>query len=253
MQVKKFEAPTIQEALETIKRELGPEAIILQTKKNKRGFGLMSKESVEVTAAVSERSMHKKEFVEKRLPERTRNQVKGLPASRQAEFIDKYAEKHTAKRKESTSAPIDILLKGKSRDQVQVSERAAESRSQIKNPPVARPAPSRYTHAPQQTQNMEAQPANSKRSSPSKRLTSTRYVDIDQHEVLARHAEQDRQQNPKLYSDEVINDAALSQLAHQTATKMTMEEELRHLKRMIEEVKITQDNQIPGSASGSSK
>ena len=42
MQVKKFEAPTIQEALEVIKRELGPEAIILQTKKLKRGFGLMS-------------------------------------------------------------------------------------------------------------------------------------------------------------------------------------------------------------------
>ena len=41
MQVKKFEAPTIQEALDNIKRELGPEAIILQTKKNKRGFGLL--------------------------------------------------------------------------------------------------------------------------------------------------------------------------------------------------------------------
>ena len=60
MQVKKFEAPTIKEALDTIKKELGPEAIILQTKKNKRGFGLMSKASVEVTAAVSERAMAKK-------------------------------------------------------------------------------------------------------------------------------------------------------------------------------------------------
>ena len=35
MQVKKFEAPTMQEALENVKRELGPEAIILQTRKNK--------------------------------------------------------------------------------------------------------------------------------------------------------------------------------------------------------------------------
>ena len=43
MEVKKFEAPTLQEALETIKRELGPEAVILQTKRNKRGFGLMSR------------------------------------------------------------------------------------------------------------------------------------------------------------------------------------------------------------------
>ena len=68
MQVKKFEAPTLQEALDTIKRELGPEAIILQTKQNRRGFGLMSKGSVEVTAAVSERAVEKKAAVEKRIP-----------------------------------------------------------------------------------------------------------------------------------------------------------------------------------------
>jgi flagellar biosynthesis GTPase FlhF len=60
MQVKKFEAPTMQEALDTVKRELGPEAIILQTRKNKRGFGLASKSCVEVTAAVSDRALQKK-------------------------------------------------------------------------------------------------------------------------------------------------------------------------------------------------
>ena len=91
MQVKKFEAPTIQEALETIKRELGPEAIILQTKKNKRGFGLMSKESVEVTAAVSDRSLQKKGVAESRVPASTRDAIQKMPASRQAEFIDKAA------------------------------------------------------------------------------------------------------------------------------------------------------------------
>ena len=53
MDVMKFEATTLQEALETVKRELGPEAIILQTRKNRRGFGLMSKASIEVTAAES--------------------------------------------------------------------------------------------------------------------------------------------------------------------------------------------------------
>ena len=69
MQVKKFEAPTLQEALDTIKRELGPEAIILQTKQNRRGFGLMSKGSVEVTAAVSERATDKKKEALKRVPD----------------------------------------------------------------------------------------------------------------------------------------------------------------------------------------
>src|SRR3954467_5755563 len=94
MQVKKFEAPTIQEALEVIKRELGPEAIILQTKQYKRGFGLMSRASVEVTAAVSERSLQKKNFVEQRLPEHGREGLKKMAAHRQAEVMDKYADRH---------------------------------------------------------------------------------------------------------------------------------------------------------------
>ncbi|MCM2324689.1 MAG: hypothetical protein NDJ90_15630, partial [Oligoflexia bacterium] len=94
MQVKKFEAPTIQEALDTIKRELGPEAVILQTKKHKRGFGLMSKESVEVTAAVSDRSMQKKAFTETRLPQPNRDAARKLPADRQADLYDRYLDKH---------------------------------------------------------------------------------------------------------------------------------------------------------------
>src|ERR1700744_3371794 len=93
MQVKKFEATTLQEALDTIKRELGPEAIILQTKKNKRGFGLLSKDSVEVTAAVSERSLQKKQFAETRLPEPTKKSVQKMGATQQAEFLDKYSDK----------------------------------------------------------------------------------------------------------------------------------------------------------------
>jgi len=84
MEVKKFEAPTLQEALETIKRELGPEAIILQTKKHKRGFGLMSKASVEVTAAVSERAMVRKKVVESKLPTDMAVKMERLPAVEQA-------------------------------------------------------------------------------------------------------------------------------------------------------------------------
>ncbi len=111
MQVKKFEAPTIQEALETIKRELGPEAIILQTKQYKKGFGLMSKGSVEVTAAVSDRSLQKKQHLEKRLPEPTRQSIQKLPADRQADVYDRHAEK----------------LAATTRDQVQLSGKRAPS------------------------------------------------------------------------------------------------------------------------------
>ena len=65
MQIKKFEAPTIQEALEAIKKELGPEAVILQTRKHRKGFGLLSKALVEVTAAVSERVIEKIKITDK--------------------------------------------------------------------------------------------------------------------------------------------------------------------------------------------
>jgi flagellar biosynthesis protein FlhF len=93
MQVKKFEAPTLQEALDTIKRELGPEAIILQTKQNRRGFGLMSKGSVEVTAAVSERAIEKKSTIEKKIPESYKQKLAGSSAARQADVYDSYLEK----------------------------------------------------------------------------------------------------------------------------------------------------------------
>ena len=43
MRIRRYEAPTIQEALQKVKLELGPEAVILYTKKVKKGgfFGLL--------------------------------------------------------------------------------------------------------------------------------------------------------------------------------------------------------------------
>lgn len=102
MQIKKYEAPTMQEALDTIKRELGPEAIILQTKKHKKGFGLMGGASVEVTAAISDRALQKKSFVEKVIPENQRREYASLSASAQAEVlndtVDYYQDRQKAKR-----------------------------------------------------------------------------------------------------------------------------------------------------------
>jgi len=114
MEVKKFEAPTLQEALETIKRELGPEAIILQTKKNKKGFGLMSKSSVEVTAAVSERSITKKKNVESRLPEKVVANIQKMPAAKQVQIQDKMGA--------GAVLAVDQIA-GSTRDQVQLSQR----------------------------------------------------------------------------------------------------------------------------------
>src|SRR3982751_511542 len=104
MQVKKFEAPTLQEALDNIKRDLGPEAIILQTKQNRRGFGLMSKGSVEVTAAVSERSTEKKNSVDKRLPDAYAQKINELPANKQADVYESYLEKRLERDKVQLSS-----------------------------------------------------------------------------------------------------------------------------------------------------
>lgn len=55
MQVKRFEAVDMQEAIRLVKQELGPQAIILSTRSVKKGngaFGLFGRPMVEVTAAV---------------------------------------------------------------------------------------------------------------------------------------------------------------------------------------------------------
>ncbi|MEK7871776.1 MAG: flagellar biosynthesis protein FlhF, partial [Nitrospirota bacterium] len=55
MQIKKFEALSMQEAVRLIKNEFGSGALILSTKKVRKSgsvFGLFSRHFIEVTAAV---------------------------------------------------------------------------------------------------------------------------------------------------------------------------------------------------------
>ena len=57
MQIKRFEAKNMTEALRQIKRELGPEAVILSAKdlrRENRLLGISRKIGVEVTAAIDE-------------------------------------------------------------------------------------------------------------------------------------------------------------------------------------------------------
>ena len=62
MYVRKFEADTIEEALKDIKRELGPDAIILKTLTNKGLKGAFKKKRIEITAAISEKTYTKKDI-----------------------------------------------------------------------------------------------------------------------------------------------------------------------------------------------
>lgn len=67
MRVKKFEAKTMKDALKMVKSELGPDAVILGARENKKSFGLGGETSFEVTAAVSDITLQKKRFVESRM------------------------------------------------------------------------------------------------------------------------------------------------------------------------------------------
>lgn len=59
MRVKTFEAASMQEALDTIKKEMGEEAFILSTKTKKKagGFGLREETLIEVTAATDDAAL----------------------------------------------------------------------------------------------------------------------------------------------------------------------------------------------------
>lgn len=104
MQVKKFEAKSMKEALELVKIHLGPEAIILSAKDTHRGFGLMGEKSVEVTAAVSEETLRKKKLAESKLREDLREKFHQIPATRQKQFINRVYDRRAEEQREMAMA-----------------------------------------------------------------------------------------------------------------------------------------------------
>ena len=90
MYVKKFEGDTLDEALKSVKRELGPDAIILKTVTNKGLKGAFKKNRIEITAAISEQSYAKKSRVDHVLPEPERERFYQAPASRINNMINEY-------------------------------------------------------------------------------------------------------------------------------------------------------------------
>lgn len=114
MQVKKFEAKTIQEAIELVKTTLGPDAVILSAKDNSKRFGIGGETSIEVTAAISEEMVHKKRLAEMKLNEQDKQRFLKAPARVQKEFISKAIDKslkdYQQKRQRFTEIPyIDIV------------------------------------------------------------------------------------------------------------------------------------------------
>ncbi len=112
MQVRKFEAKSMKEALDMVKTQLGPDAIILAAKDNSRGFGLAGQISVEITAAVSEETLQKKKFVESRIRQQDKDRMQKAPVRAQRQFIDnmvdKYVDENSPRRAPTSTRYIDI-------------------------------------------------------------------------------------------------------------------------------------------------
>jgi len=72
MKVKKFTGKNIQEIYQQIKLEMGKDAVILHTKKQKKGgfFGFFAKDYYDVTAAVEEFEYDDDEIIEKKHEEK---------------------------------------------------------------------------------------------------------------------------------------------------------------------------------------
>src|SRR4051812_7502178 len=113
MQVKKFEAKSMKEALDLVKVHMGPEAINLSAKDSHRGFGLMGEKSVEVTAAVSDETLRKKKIAESKLREDLRTRFQQIPATKQREFINRVFEERKEEKREMEMAAAAAYPTGK--------------------------------------------------------------------------------------------------------------------------------------------
>jgi flagellar biosynthesis protein FlhF len=150
MELKKFEAPTLAEALKVVKKELGPEAIIISTKNIRSAFGLMNKSSVEVTAAVSPEALEKKKFAERKLSDLQRQGLSAIPANRAAKAYD-----------------------------VLTGNRLSRNYQKLENPNPAMAAFQEPT---------QSQPRVSLPQAGSRPLTQKRYIDIEDDETPAEQA-----------------------------------------------------------------
>lgn len=158
MQVKKFEARTMKEALEMVKTQLGPDAIILSARDNNRSFGLVGDGSVEITAAVSDETLQKKKFVESRLRTQDRETFTNSPAKIQKTIIDKmvnkYVEKNQPPRAITSQKYADIEDEGvreaavaNSRRRIEPAVNFIEEKVQAVRAAVA-PTPAPVVHTP---------------------------------------------------------------------------------------------------------
>ncbi len=132
MQVKKFEARTMKEALEMVKKHLGPEAIILGARDNRKSFGLVGEGSVEITAAITDEVLQKKKFTESRMVPQVREKFQNSPARVQKQvmedFVNKFTQENKPLRPTTRTRYIDIDDQEQEKEAQQMIADAAQTR-----------------------------------------------------------------------------------------------------------------------------
>ncbi len=97
MHVRKFEANSMGEALKKVKREFGPDAIILKTSTNNGIKGIFNKSKVEITAAISEKDYIGKTKVDKVLDSSQKDKFYSNNSAYISNMIDNYSINHNTK------------------------------------------------------------------------------------------------------------------------------------------------------------
>lgn len=114
MYVKKFEADSIDEAIQAVKKELGPDAIILKTISNRGLKGTFKKSKFEITAAIKEDSYRKKAKVDSILSDNEKEIFYKSKARDITSMIDRYeTPKHNAKTSDYGSLGLNRAVKSK--------------------------------------------------------------------------------------------------------------------------------------------
>ncbi len=132
MHVRKFEADTIEQALKDIKRELGPDAVILKTITNSGLKGAFKKNKIEITAAISEKNYGRKAQVDSVLDTNQKDEFYNGSASYIANMIDKHDTSKNSTRANSNQKPT-YGAAGLNRAVNSTKQMASQVTSQVKS------------------------------------------------------------------------------------------------------------------------
>lgn len=136
MNVKKFEARTMKEALDMVKTQLGPDAVILSAKEISKGFGLGGVKSIEITAAYSENVLKHKQFVQSKMPTNDKARFDQMSARLQKETMQKSIEQRLV-RSQATAPKAKPVSTYRSADVSQKRYIDIDNDSQAASAPVS--------------------------------------------------------------------------------------------------------------------